>query len=227
MPTDKPRVTITMSEDQFEKIENYWHDNKMKNQTQAILSLLDAGLSGIEKKKQPQLCSSEALKLARDYDELDQHGKKAVRGIADIELARREDTSTVEQKVIELFPIRKYLQSASAGYGNFNDDASYEMIDLIKRPPVGASFIIAVNGDSMEPTYKDGDLLFVRAQETIQIGEIGLFVQAGHLYIKEAGRDGLISHNNNGKYPVIHAEEDSPIITEGRVLGICTPDYLL
>lgn len=45
MPTDKPRITITMTEDQFRKVEEYRFGNKMKNQTQAILSLIAMGFA--------------------------------------------------------------------------------------------------------------------------------------------------------------------------------------
>lgn len=38
--------------------------------------------------KKTPLCSSEAMKLAQDYDGLDGHGKKAVRAVADVEIAR-------------------------------------------------------------------------------------------------------------------------------------------
>lgn len=56
MPTDKPRVTITMPEDQLAKIQNFQHDNKMKNQTQAILHLIEIGfqeLENMDKKEAP------------------------------------------------------------------------------------------------------------------------------------------------------------------------------
>lgn len=49
MPTDKPRVTITMTEDELKQIEDYRYGNKMKNQTQAILSLIKSGFSEIER----------------------------------------------------------------------------------------------------------------------------------------------------------------------------------
>lgn len=39
-------------------------------------------------KKSAPLYSSEAEKLAQDYDGLDGHGKKAVRAVADVEIAR-------------------------------------------------------------------------------------------------------------------------------------------
>lgn len=40
MPTEKPRVTITMTEDQLQQIEDFRFSNKIKNQTQAILTFL-------------------------------------------------------------------------------------------------------------------------------------------------------------------------------------------
>ncbi len=167
------------------------------------------------------------IKIIKKYRALDQHGKNTVTAVLDCEKARCDDASTspATGKVIELYPTRKYLQSTSAGYGDFNDDASYEMVDLVKRPPAGTSFIIAVNGHSMEPTFNDGDLVFVHSQETIRVGEIGLFVRGGDLYIKESGPDGLISHNKSGKYPLIVSNDDMPILTEGKIIGICTSEY--
>ena len=47
MPTENPRVTITMSEEQLDEIRNYLHENKMKNQTQAILSLINKGFDAL------------------------------------------------------------------------------------------------------------------------------------------------------------------------------------
>ena len=161
--------------------------------------------------------------MVKKYRSLDPYGKDAVTAVLDCEYKRCQDN---EQKVIEIFPTRRYLQPASAGYGNFNDDASYEMVDLVKRPPVGTSFIIAVNGKSMEPTYSNGDLVFVQAQKTIKHGEIGLFAKGGDLYIKESGTEGLVSHNKDPKYALIVATMDEPIEVEGKIIGICTPDYL-
>lgn len=59
MPTEKPRVTITMSQEQLSKIDEYRFGHKIKNQTQAILSLIDVGLTDIfpnptNKKRKPR-----------------------------------------------------------------------------------------------------------------------------------------------------------------------------
>lgn len=48
MPTDKPRVTFAISEDKLAELESYRYENKIKNQSQAILSLIDKGLSSLE-----------------------------------------------------------------------------------------------------------------------------------------------------------------------------------
>ena len=45
MPTDKPRFTITVDDDLYNQITEYRFSNRMKNQTQAVLSLIDKGLA--------------------------------------------------------------------------------------------------------------------------------------------------------------------------------------
>lgn len=47
MPTEKPRLTITVSDEERRQIEEYWHRHKLKNQTQAILSLVRIGLNEV------------------------------------------------------------------------------------------------------------------------------------------------------------------------------------
>lgn len=185
-----------------------------------------AGIQTPAEKKKGLLLSNEAMEVAKKYNSLDDHGQKVVSTVLDYEVKRLLDEGQRPAKVVELFPTRKYLQSATAGYGDFNDDTSYDMVDLVKRPPVGTSFIIAVSGDSMEPTYHNGDLLFIRAQERVELGDVGLFTQGPKLYIKESGPAGLISHNKD-KFPEpITGTEDEPIRAQGKVLGVCTEDYL-
>lgn len=79
----------------------------------------------------------------------------------------------------------------------------------------------------MEPTYYDGDMLFVRAQERVELGDIGLFTQGPNLYIKESGPVGLISHNRDQYPDPITGTEDEPIRAQGKILGVCTTDYFL
>ena len=62
-----------------------------------------------------------------------------------------------EDKIIYIFP--GYSTPMSAGTGQPAGEEYPENYRLVKEPPRGASYIAPVSGDSMEPTYQDGDLL--------------------------------------------------------------------
>ena len=79
-------------------------------------------------------------------------------------------------------------------------------------------FIIGVSGESMEPTFHDGDLVYVQKCQIVQTGEIGIFILNGECLIKEAGENELISHNR--KYAPIPGNDN--IICIGKVLGKVT-----
>jgi len=49
MPTTNPRITFTVSDEMMKRIENYRYDNRMKNQTRAILDLIEKGFETIHK----------------------------------------------------------------------------------------------------------------------------------------------------------------------------------
>ena len=81
-----------------------------------------------------------------------------------------------------------------------------------------ADFVISVGGDSMEPTYHDGDKVFVEKCDAVDVGEVGIFVVNGDVYIKELGSKCLISHNE--KYKPIRIGESDSVYCWGRVIGI-------
>ncbi|ASL62443.1 MULTISPECIES: ribbon-helix-helix domain-containing protein [Bacillus cereus group] len=39
------QILVTFTKEQVEQIENYWHENKLKNRNEAIRQILDKGLS--------------------------------------------------------------------------------------------------------------------------------------------------------------------------------------
>lgn len=63
MPTDKPRVTITMSEEQLAQLESYRFGKKMKNQTQAILSLMEKGMDIVEAEESGEIKKASEAEL--------------------------------------------------------------------------------------------------------------------------------------------------------------------
>ena len=60
-----------------------------------------------------------------------------------------------------------------------------------------------------------GDLVYVEKSQIINIGDIGIFMLNNECYIKEAGENGLISHNS--KYTLIPGNKNIHCI--GKVLG--------
>lgn len=78
-----------------------------------------------------------------------------------------------------------------------------------------ADFCCYVSGDSMEPDYYDGDLICVKVQPSVEVGEVGVFVINGELFVKKLGANGLVSLNP--KYSTIKKSPD--IICQGKVLG--------
>lgn len=175
--------------------------------------------------------SSEAMKLAADYDGMDQYGKEMVRVVADKELERIRMEAVVkaapleEEKSHPKFRVPGYLLPMSAGTGQEAGQEFSEDYTLVKAPPRGTSYIACVSGKSMEPTYHDGDLVFVHACVEIPVGKIGVFLMNGQQYIKERGEHALISHNSDQEtyHPLPFTEG---MRCQGLVLGVCDDSYL-
>lgn len=90
-----------------------------------------------------------------------------------------------------------------------------------------ADCLYQVNGDSMEPTFHNGDMVFVEYipdGAPLQFGEIGAFAVGNECYIKEYQPDGLHSHNEC--YPVMRFDEDATVYLIGRVLGRVDPELI-
>lgn len=134
-------------------------------------------------------------------------------------LKELEEEFSRPRKVIRLY--RSDL-AVSAGPGEALDAARGEVVFLYADPVTeGADEIIRVNGDSMEPTYQDGDQVLVRHTGNIRPGEIGVFVCGDTGYIKEYQRDGL--HSHNPAYATISFDGEDAVRCVGKVLGVVSP----
>ena len=142
----------------------------------------------------------------------------------DREYERVKSLNEKDDCIIELnkatlprYVVTYYQRMASAGKGMFLfDDIPTDLIEVPDTPVAHmADFVIGVIGDSMEPTYHDGDKVFVKKLDEMPNGNIGIFIKGNDCFIKELGVDRLISHNKD--YPDIPASEDIRLI--GKVLG--------
>lgn len=120
---------------------------------------------------------------------------------------------------IECITIKHSIYKVSAGKGYSLDGEDWEEINVVRTSESEqADFAVTVDGDSMLPDYKDGDIVLVKQQDTIELGQIGIFTMNNNQgFIKESGENCLISHNPD--YDDIIPTENDIIECCGLVLG--------
>ena len=121
----------------------------------------------------------------------------------------------VSEKVVQLYGYDYYDHATSAGTGQYLNDVRVERIEL--PVDVDADFVIPIKGDSMEPDYQDGDLVFIQTSVDLNDGVIGVFNYNGEAYIKQLviDEDQAYLHSLNPDY------KDIPITpeTDFRIIG--------
>lgn len=92
----------------------------------------------------------------------------------------------ISEQVAEKITVPLGSLPVSAGTGEYLDWMSFEEHEFpIGVVPAGTDFALYVSGDSMEPIYKDGQIVYVQKCEEILPGEVGIFVVDGTGYVKE------------------------------------------
>ena len=75
--------------------------------------------------------------------------------------------------------IKKFYLAASAGTGQYIDSDAYETIEVGDEVSSLADFGITIAGNSMEPQFVNGQTVWVHSQESLNAGEIGIFLYEG------------------------------------------------
>mgnify|MGYP002569258110 FL=1 len=186
--------------------------------------LLNTGFSKV--KKAPSV-SDEAMRMARDYDKLDNWGRQAVRDLTDTELARMEDearfmdgaTMEEEPKVINL-----YAEPAAAGIAVPTMGVDFEPYTLKPDDPQGAAFAVRLQGDSMEPYFPDGSIVFVNHDAMVN-GDIGIFCVDSGTVCKQYYHDPLgmvylfsLNRDRSDADVVLGPSSNRTLICQGRVI---------
>ena len=165
------------------------------------------------------LQSPPASSIQTIYDELTPPRQTKVLTYAEKqrdEQRNEEETKTNEvSEAIQLYSYDYYDHPASAGTGQYLNDVRVEQIEL--PVDIDADFVIPIKGDSMEPDYHDGDLVFIQTSVDLNDGVIGVFNYNGDAYIKQLviDKDQAYLHSLNPAY------KDMPITpeTDFRIIG--------
>lgn len=154
------------------------------------------------------------------YDELKPPRQAKVLNYAERQLnEQRNEEETkineVSEEIIQLYSYDYYDHPASAGTGQYLNDVRVERIEL--PVDIDADFVIPIKGDSMEPDYHDGDLVFIQTSVDLNDGVIGVFNYNGDAYIKQLviDKEQAYLHSLNPAY------KDMPITpdTDFRIIG--------
>ena len=183
--------------------------------------------TGFSKEKKAPSVSDEAMRMARDYDKLDNWGRQAVRDLTDTELARMEDearfmdgaTMEEEPKVINL-----YAEPAAAGIAVPTMGVDFEPYTLKPDDPQGAAFAVRLQGDSMEPYFPDGSIVFVNHDAMVN-GDIGIFCVDSGTVCKQYYRDPMgmvylfsLNRSRSDADVILGPSSNRTLICQGRVI---------
>lgn len=117
--------------------------------------------------------------------------------------------------------IRLYDIPASAGPGNFLEDSPYCEIEVGEEVPINADFGIHISGNSMEPLFIDGQIVWIHKQPQLSNGEIGIFLLDGEVYCKKIRIEEhlMFLQSLNPDYKPILITNHANFTTFGKVVG--------
>ncbi|MCR5009057.1 MAG: XRE family transcriptional regulator [Oribacterium sp.] len=201
------------------------------------ISIKNAGISAWEKGNSTP--NAEALlalcKILEIYDiytefigenpldpfiELNEEGIQKVLDYIDL-LEKSGDYKKLPEGVIPM-PVRYMkvaLTRASAGTGNFLDEENFELMEIREPVPDKADFGVYIAGDSMEPRFHDGELVWIEQKENLESGDIGLFFFDDMTYIKKyvSNKLGTFLVSLNAKYKPIRVDESGTFRIFGKL----------
>lgn len=126
-----------------------------------------------------------------------------------------------EEKVIYMRNLPLYDLPVSAGTGKYLDESTCEMVQVGSEVSMEADFGVRISGDSMEPRFVDGQIVWIHKQDLLEDGEIGIFSFEGNSYCKKISLDdtGVKLISLNSKYEPIKIPKNGELHCFGKVVG--------
>lgn len=174
--------------------------------------------------------------LLTNFRALDPHGKELCEMVLEKEMERvggTEESAALpdlggdvcegvhEKKMIAGHYILPLLDlPVSAGAGTFLEGEAKPLRTMrvkATKEAGEADFVLQISGDSMEPSFSDGDRILVRRQETVTVGKLGVFMGDGQGYFKRFTGNAL--HSLNPKYADIPISSFTEFACKGQVVG--------
>ena len=140
----------------------------------------------------------------------DEGMRKVAEYRADLVASGRYRPAARQASVIRFIDMPVSDLRVSAGTGSFLDEGEFEMVSFPEdKVPEGADFGVRVSGDSMEPVYHDGQIVWVQECGQVAVGQVGVFIYDGEGFLKmysEQEPDGEIAEEYTDSYGVVRAQ---------------------
>ncbi|MDT2479763.1 MULTISPECIES: XRE family transcriptional regulator [Enterococcus] len=134
-------------------------------------------------------------------------------------------------KVIVMMPTKsttvEIAGKLSAGGGTYNDKNCVETVE-VGSTPSHYDLAFQVTGDSMYPTFEDGEIVFVKETNDVYNGQIGAVEINGEAFIKKMYLEGTrlrlvslnadVNENGDRLYPDFYSDELDDLYIIGRVI---------
>lgn len=228
------RITALLNGREQQELTNYlnlkktaysdWKSGKSESYRKYIVEIaeffdvsIDYLVYGKEKNTSLNLPEDEA-ELLKYYKQLPE--KEKIRLVSRAEAIADMYAEAAPEPVHPKISIKHSIYSVSAGTGDMLDTDEWDTIDVLDSPEAcKADFCLTIHGNSMEPVYYNGDIVLVKEQQSVEKGQIGIFIIEGCGYIKKFGGDRLISLNEEYDDILLSDYDPEDIRCSGLVIG--------
>lgn len=207
---------------------------------EALNCSLDYIMYGLEENTNNYTLDEDEMDMIERFRMLDERGRDTVMALIDQESAYGTSRVRVSSRARIITPpslgdrlsaayatndnglgrrtLPLYDLPVSAGTGVITDAETMDEITVRDNSRTReADYALRISGNSMEPRYHDGDILLVQETETLEFGELGIFILDGNGFFKVFGGDRLYSLNP--EYGDILLKDFQEARITGRVIG--------
>lgn len=164
--------------------------------------------------------SADENKIIKEYRYLSDKSKTEIRSTLNHLYDMEMQMEISSELAVPTISIPHSLFKVSAGVGEWLPEESWNTILILDTPQARkADFALTIEGDSMMPDFESEDIVLVKKQDAVDIGQICIYIIEGNGYIKKFGGDRLISLNK--KYDdILFSDYDiQDIHCKGLVIG--------
>lgn len=162
--------------------------------------------------------------LLINYRQMSDLGKQLA--FSAVNAMAEEERKNYEQELKENYrPFVLYSTPAAAGTGyGFSDFPTQCCFVKVNYRNMKSDAVVRVSGRSMEPLYRDGDMVYLKYTQDIMQGDDVVCSTQDGAVIKRMGKGKLYSLNAD--YPFGQKYEDDHVRVIGKVMGVVLPEEL-